>query len=48
MRNAGLEVDTRMLQKLYETTRVETVAKAAERLMREQLDREQAEQGWER
>ncbi len=48
-RAAGLEDDaacTRALQKLYETTRAGLVAKAAERLMLEQLDEEQRVHGW--
>ena len=49
-RAAGLDdsaATVKALQKLYETTRAELMAKTAEQLMLEQLDREQAEHGWE-
>ena len=40
------EACAQTLQKLYETTRSELMAKAAERLMLEQAEREQLEHGW--
>ncbi len=49
-RAAGLDdsaATVKALQNLFETTRAELMAKTTERLMMEQLDREQAEHGWE-
>ena len=49
-RAAGMEdsaTSARALQKLYETTRAELMAETVQRLMMEQLDREQAKHGWE-
>lgn len=48
-RAAGFDdgvVSVRALQKLYETTRAGLMAETTERLIAEQLDREQAEHGW--
>ena len=39
-------VSVHSLQKLYETARADLMAKTVQRLMMEQLDREQAEHGW--
>ena len=49
-RAAGLDdsaASARALLKLYETTRAELMAQGTEKLMMEQLDREQAKHGWE-
>ena len=49
-RAAGLDnsaVTVKALVKLYETTRAELMAETVKQLMQEQLDREQAEHGWE-
>ena len=49
-RAAGIDdamTSARGLLKLYETTRTELMAETVQRLMMEQLDREQAEHGWE-
>ncbi len=40
-------VSARTLQKLYETTWVELMTETVQQLMQEQLDKEQAEYGWE-
>ena len=42
----GIEVSARTLVKLYEATRSELMAQVTEKLVLEQLDREQAEHGW--
>ena len=42
-----IEVSARTLAKLYEATRSELMAETVQRLMQEQLEREQAEHGWE-
>ena len=48
-RAAGMDdiaVTAKALQKLYETTRAELMGETVQRLLQEQLEREQAEHGW--